>query len=67
MQNSFSNSVSILVVLILRLLLTEVHSNSSVLQDGLPAHRKLLITCRASGLLLSLASPLRPLWYKRPC
>jgi len=67
MQNTFSNSLSILVVPISRLLLTEVHSNSSVLQDGLPAHCKLLITYRASGLLLSLASPLWPLWYERPC
>jgi len=67
MQNPFSNSLSILVVPTSCLLLTEVHSNSSVLLDGLPGHRKLLITCSASGLLLSLASPLRPLCYERPC
>jgi len=47
--------------------LTEVHSNSSVLLNGLPAHRKLLITCRASGLLLSLAFLHQLLWYERPC
>jgi len=67
MQNPFSNSISILAVPTSCLLLTEVHSDSSVLQKGLPAHRKLLVTCSASGLLLSLASPLRTLWYDRPC
>lgn len=45
---------------------TEVRSNSLVFLGGLTVHCRAPITLRASGLLLSLASPFRILRHGRP-
>jgi hypothetical protein len=56
-QNPFSKPISITVVPIPRMVWTG---------NGLPTHRKPLITWRATGLFLSLAFSLRPLRHGSP-